>query len=160
MTPRSLADMECSIARALDVVGERWSLLILRDAFYGVSRFDDFQRDLGVARNILTDRLAKLVAAGVLERTQYEQRPPRFEYKLTRKGRELLPVLLTMMHWGDRWSGRGSPPVTLTHTSCGHDTHPVVSCAHCGEELRRSELRVHPIRIAGIRVEDTVALLS
>lgn len=159
MTPRSLSEMECSIARTLDVVGERWSLLILRDAFYGVSRFDDFQRDLGVARNILTDRLAKLVDSGVLERVQYEQRPPRFEYKLTRKGRELLPVLLTMMHWGDRWSGEESPPVTLTHTRCGHDTHPVVSCAHCGEVLRRSELRVHPIRIAGRRVEDAVATL-
>lgn len=160
MTPRNLSEMECSIARALDVVGERWSLLILRDAFYGVRRFDDFQRDLGVARNILTDRLAKLVREEVLERIQYEQRPPRFEYKLTQKGRELLPVLLTMMHWGDRWSSDDSPPVTLTHTTCGHDTHGVLTCAHCGEELRRSELRVHPIRIAGIRLEDAAASLS
>lgn len=151
--------MDCSIARALDVVGERWSLLILRDAFYGVSRFDDFQRDLGVARNILTDRLSKLVASGVLERVQYEERPPRFDYRLTRKGRELLPVLLTMMQWGDKWSGDGSPPVTLTHTKCGHETHPVLTCARCGEELKRSELRVHPIRIAGARIEEAAAEL-
>lgn len=160
MTPKNLSEMECSIARTLDVIGERWSLLIIRDAFYGVRRFDDFQRDLGVARNILTDRLSKLVATEVLERVQYEERPPRFEYKLTQKGRELLPVLLTMMQWGDRWSSDDSPPVTLTHTKCGHDTHPVLTCAHCGEELRRSELRVHPIRIAGIRVDQAVSTLS
>lgn len=159
MTPRDLSDMHCSVARALDVVGERWSLLILRDAFYGVSRFDDFQRDLGVARNILTDRLTKLVASGVLEKVQYEERPPRYEYKLTPKGRDLLPVLLTMMHWGDKWGTEDAPPVTLTHIACGNDTHGVLSCAHCGEELRRSQIRVHPIPIAGLRLEEAAAVL-
>lgn len=149
--------MDCSVARALEVVGERWALLILRDAFYGVSRFDDFQRDLGVARNILTDRLTKLVASGVLEKVPYEERPPRFEYKLTPKGRDLLPVLLTMMHWGDKWSTDGTPPVTLTHTTCGHETHGVLACAHCGEELRRSQIRIHPIPIAGLRLEEAAA---
>lgn len=149
--------MHCSVARALDVVGERWSLLILRDAFYGVTRFDDFQRDLGVARNILTDRLTKLVASNVLEKVQYEERPPRFEYKLTDKGRDLLPVLLAMMHWGDKWSSANTPPVTLTHLTCGNETHGVLTCAHCGEELRRSQIRVHPIPIAGLRLEEAVA---
>ena len=149
MTPKKqLGDLECSIARTLDVVGERWSLLILRDAFYGVRRFDDFQHDLGVARNILTDRLNKLVGHGVLEKTPYEERPVRYEYRLTDKGRDLLPVLLTMMSWGDRWAGEGAaPPVTLTHTSCGNDTRAVLSCEACGEELRLGQLRVHPIRI-------------
>ena len=148
MSAKKLTDLECSIARTLEVVGERWSLLILRDAFYGVRRFDDFQQELGVARNILTDRLNKLVGHGVLEKSQYEERPPRFEYRLTEKGRDLLPVLLTMMRWGDRWAMTGdAPPVTLTHTTCGNDTHAILTCASCGEELRLGELRVHPIRI-------------
>src|SRR5918992_420193 len=124
MTAKDLAT-ECSIARTLDVIGDRWSLLILRDGFYGVRRFEDFQRDLGVARNILTDRLSKLVDRGVFERKQYAERPPRYEYRLTPKGRDLLPVLLTMMRWGDDWEGESAePPVKLIHVSCGHTTHP------------------------------------
>src|SRR5687767_8277023 len=103
MPRKDLSELECSIARTLEVVGDRWSLLILRDAMYGVKRFDDFQRDLGVARNILTERLTKLTARGVLEKVPYEQRPVRYEYKLTDKGKDLMPVLLTMMTWGDRW---------------------------------------------------------
>ena len=154
MTPVDFAQMECSIARALEAIGDRWTLLILRDAFYGVRRFEDFQEDLGIARNVLTDRLQKLVARGVLEREQYESKPPRFEYRLTQKGKDLLPVILTMMTWGDRWANEGEePPVTLTHTACGHVTQPVVSCSHCGEPLHRRELRVHPIRVHGPRSE-------
>ena len=107
--PRDLP-VECSVALTLDTIGDRWSLLILRDAFYGVRRFDDFQRDLDIARNILTDRLQKLVAKGVLEKRQYEERPPRFEYRLSESGRDLVGVVLAMMRWGDRWAagdGRG-----------------------------------------------------
>ena len=148
MTPADFAAMECSVARTLDTIGDRWSLLILRDAFYGVKRFEDFRADLGIARNVLTDRLQKLTARGVLAREQYGERPPRFEYRLTEKGLDLLPVILTMMHWGDRWENSdGEPPATLTHVSCGHQTTPVVRCSHCGEELRRRDLRVHPITI-------------
>jgi DNA-binding HxlR family transcriptional regulator len=139
--------MECSVARTLDAIGDRWSLLIIRDAFYGVRRFDDFQRDLGVARNILTDRLQKLVAKGVLERRQYEERPPRFEYRLSDRGRDLIGVVLAMMRWGDRWTGEGDAPVTVTHTKCGHETQAVVSCSHCGDELRLGELLADPIPI-------------
>ncbi len=140
--------MECSVARTLDVIGERWSLLIVRDAFYGVRRFDDFRADLGIARNVLADRLGSLVARGVLERRQYEARPPRYEYVLTPKGRELLPVLLTMMRWGDRWEADDdAAPVTLTHTTCEHETTPVVTCAHCAQELSWGELRTDPIRV-------------
>ena len=150
--------MECSIARALDVVGERWSLLILRDAFYGVRRFDDFQKDLGVARNVLTDRLTKLVEHGVLERRPYEARPPRFEYRLTQKGKALLPVLLAMMQWGDRWAtNEDHPPVTLTHTSCGKRTHVVGVCAECGEELAARDLRVDPILVRGASRPDELS---
>ncbi len=152
MVPRAFSDMDCSVARTLDIVGERWSLLILRDAFYGVRRFEDFRRDLGIARNVLTERLNKLVAQGVLAKVQYEDKPPRFEYRLTDKGRDLLGVVLAMMRWGDRWTGEGaSPPVTLTHVSCGHATEALVTCSECGEELRLGELRAHPIRIQGIR---------
>jgi DNA-binding HxlR family transcriptional regulator len=144
--------MECSVARTLDVIGDKWSLLILRDAFYGVRRFDDFREDLGVARNVLADRLQKLVGTGVFERRQYEERPPRFEYRLTEKGRELLPVLLAMIGWGDRWANdSGIPPVTLTHTKCGSVTRPVVTCEHCGDELTLREVRVDPIPVKAER---------
>lgn len=141
------SDLHCSIARTLEVIGERWSLLIVRDAFYGVRRFDDFQRDLGIARNVLTDRLATLVARGVFERRQYEDRPPRFEYVLTAKGRELLPVILTMMRWGDRWETRGEPPLTLTHTACGHVAEPTVICSHCRGDLAWRELTTDPVPV-------------
>jgi DNA-binding HxlR family transcriptional regulator len=154
MTPVDFASMECSIARTLETIGDRWTLLILRDAFYGIRRFEDFQADLGIARNVLTDRLQKLVARGVLRREPYESRPPRFEYRLTESGKELLPVILTMMGWGDRWANDGDePPVTLTHATCGHVTQPVVSCSHCGEPLARRDLRVHPVRAHGPRSE-------
>lgn len=144
--------MDCSIARTLDVIGERWSMLIVRDAFYGVRRFDDFRADLGLARNVLSDRLAKLVDRGVFERRLYEERPPRYEYVLTAKGRALLPVMLAMMAWGDGWEAEGSgPPVTLTHLTCGHHTTPEVTCSACGEQLNLRNLRPHPIRIKRAR---------
>lgn len=145
MTPADLAAMECSVARTLDTIGDKWSLLILRDSFYGVRRFDDFRKDLGVARNILADRLQKLVEREVLERRQYEARPPRFEYRLTERGRDLVGVVLAMMRWGDTWTGAGDRPVTITHTTCGHVTEPVVACSHCRDELRLGELLADPL---------------
>jgi DNA-binding HxlR family transcriptional regulator len=151
MTPTDFALMDCSVARTLDVIGDKWSLLILRDAFYGVRRFEDFRDDLGVARNVLTDRLQKLVARGVLERRQYEERPQRFEYRLTSKGRALLPILLAMIAWGDEWANEEElPPVTVTHTTCGHETRPVVACGECGEELTLRNVRVEPIPVKGV----------
>jgi DNA-binding HxlR family transcriptional regulator len=152
MTPADLSSMECSVARTLDTIGDKWSLLIIRDAFYGVRRFDDFQKDLGVARNILADRLRKLVDRGVLERRQYEERPPRFEYRLTESGRDLVSVVLAMMRWGDTWTTEGRPPVKIVHTTCGHETRPVVSCSECGEELRLGELLADPIPVTPERV--------
>lgn len=147
MTPIDLSTMDCSIARTLDVIGDRWSLLIIRDAFYGVRRFDQFQSDLGVARNVLTDRLEKLVSKGVLERRQYEERPPRFEYRLTASGRDLVSVILAMMSWGDRWTGQGDRPVSIVHTACGHVTNPLVACSECGEELKLKDLLADPIPV-------------
>lgn len=145
--------MQCSVARTLEVIGERWSLLILRDAFYGVRRFDDFQRDLGIARNVLTNRLGELVAHGVFARHEYQQHPPRFEYRLTAKGRDLLPIVLAMMRWGDRWATDDGPPVTLTHRTCGAVTDPLVTCSHCGEILELGSLRANPVRVVGARAE-------
>lgn len=140
--------LECSVARALEVVGERWSLLIVRDALYGVRRFEDFQHDLGIARNILSDRLRTLVEQGVLRRVAYEERPQRYEYRLTDKGKDLLPVLLTMMRWGDKWyPGEMGPPVTWTHATCGHVTTPTVTCDACGLELERRDLRPDPVPV-------------
>lgn len=143
---KDFGDLNCSVARTLEVVGERWSLLILRDALYGVRRFDDFQQGLGIARNILTDRLSKLVGHGVLEKRQYEEKPPRYEYRLTDKGRELVPVLLAMMRWGDKWeAGPDGPPVTIVHKDCGHDSNPVLVCGHCREELHGRNIYPDPL---------------
>ncbi len=139
------SDLDCSIARTLDVVGERWSLLILRDAFYGVRRFEELQRSLGIARNVLSDRLGKLVEQGVLRKELYEDRPPRHEYRLTEKGRDLFPVLLAMAAWGDRWESDGQP-VQLTHEACGQVTHPVPACEHCGERLTPWNVTGEPVQ--------------
>jgi DNA-binding HxlR family transcriptional regulator len=136
---------ECSIERAMHVLGERWTFLILRESFYGVRRFSDFQRNLGIARNILTTRLHTLVDAGVLERTPYRDDPPRFEYKLTEAGRDLYPSIVTLMRWGDRYLNReNGPPVVLRHNTCGHEADPLLVCSHCHEELQPRE--VTPVR--------------
>ena len=137
----------CTVARTLDVIGDRWSLLILRDAFYGVRRFDDFVQDLGIARNILSARLNRFVDQGVMERRRYEDRPPRYGYHLTQRGRELLPVLLALMRWGDRWTTDGDPPVGIEHRPCGHVLEPVLVCDHCREELAWRDLRVDPLPV-------------
>jgi DNA-binding HxlR family transcriptional regulator len=142
---KNLDYLDCSVANALDIIGDRWSLLILRDAFLGVRRFDDWQRDLEIARNILAQRLDRLVEAEVLEARRYQENPPRDEYVLTAKGKDLLDVLLTLWRWGDRWAP--PPPEMhrdLVHLDCGHVTHAVPSCAHCGQELTRSNLRIEP----------------
>jgi DNA-binding HxlR family transcriptional regulator len=136
--------MRCSVARSLEVVGEWWTLLILRDAFLGVRRFDDFQRDLGIARNILADRLATLVCEGILERRQYADHPPRHEYRLTEKGRDLYPVVVSLLRWGDRWAADDAgPPVELEHRVCGHRGTPVLTCPGCGQEVAAREMAAH-----------------
>jgi DNA-binding HxlR family transcriptional regulator len=131
----SFEDVTCSVAQCLDVVGEWWSLLIVRDAFLGVTRFDDFQARLGISRNILTQRLNRLVEGGILKRVPYSDHPPRSEYRLTGKGRDLWPVVTAMRQWGDRWAAPGGPPVETRHTGCGHIAMAVPTCSHCGEPL-------------------------
>jgi DNA-binding HxlR family transcriptional regulator len=131
----SFEDLTCSVAQCLDVVGEWWSLLVVRDAFLGVTRFDDFQARLGISRNILTQRLNRLVEAGILKRVRYQEHPPRSEYKLTDKGRDLWHVVTAMRQWGDRWAAPGGPPLEMRHTGCGHIISAVPTCSHCGEPL-------------------------
>jgi len=135
MQRTSFEDMTCSVAQTLDVVGEWWSLLIVRDAFLGVTRFDDFQAGLGISRNILTRRLNHLVDNGILKRVPYSDRPPRSEYRLTDKGRDLWHVVTAMRQWGDRWAASGGPPLEIRHTACGHVVTAVPACSHCGEAL-------------------------
>jgi DNA-binding HxlR family transcriptional regulator len=140
-----LADQPCSIARTLDAVGEWWSPLILRDVAYGVRRFREIQDDLGISANVLADRLRALVAEGLLETRVYQERPRRHEYRLTEKGAELIPVLLALKQWGDRWKwpdGRG--PVRVVHQDCGHEVHVGISCSHCERDVKAGELRAKP----------------
>jgi DNA-binding HxlR family transcriptional regulator len=135
----------CSVARTLEVVGERWTLLILRDAFLGVRRFDDFQRSLGVARNVLNTRLQRLVDSGLLERRPYQERPVRYEYRLTQMGRDLWPSLVALMQWGDRWLGGDvGAPMAIEHRGCGGAVTDRRTCAACGAELDVRDVQVVP----------------
>jgi DNA-binding HxlR family transcriptional regulator len=135
----------CSIARAMEILGERWTFLILREAFYGVRRFSEMQRNLGIARNILSTRLQTLVGAGIFERRLYQEEPERYEYRLTAAGRDLYPSIVTLMRWGDEHlTGELGPPVVLRHNLCGHEADAVLVCAHCREELHPHD--VTPVR--------------
>ncbi len=140
-----LARHPCSIAHALDVAGEWWTPLILRDVAYGLTRFREIQEDLQISANVLADRLATLVAAGILETRPYQERPRREEYVLTQKGEELVPALLALMRWGDRWTwpeGRG--PVRCVHDACGEEVRVEVRCPTCEREVDVRELRALP----------------
>ena len=135
----------CSVARALEIVGERWTLLILRDAFTGIRRFDDFQRNLGVARNVLNTRLQRLVDEGMLERRRYQERPERFEYRLTQSGLELWPTVVALMHWGDKHlAGEAGPPLVLQHKGCGGHVNDRRVCESCGAELEPRDVGLVP----------------
>jgi DNA-binding HxlR family transcriptional regulator len=134
--------MNCSIGQTLEVVGEWWSLLIIRDAFLGVTRFDEFQERLGIARNVLNQRLSHLVDEGVFERVAYNEHPPRFDYVLTDQGRDLWPVVVALRQWGDRWRAPDGPPLQLVHRECGHITELVPVCAHCREPVGPTDVSV------------------
>jgi DNA-binding HxlR family transcriptional regulator len=125
----------CSVAGTLELIGERWTLLILRDAFLGRRRFDEFQRNLGVARNVLQARLERLVDAGILKRVRYQERPERFEYRLTRKGVDLWPVIISLQKWGDRHLFDGASPVVLLHRECGGEIDDRRRCTVCGADV-------------------------
>jgi DNA-binding HxlR family transcriptional regulator len=140
--PRTYDNQFCSIARTLEVIGDRWTLLVIRDAFLGVRRFEDFQKSLGVARNVLTDRLNRLVEEGILRRRLYQERPERYEYRLTRKGVELWPAMMTMMKWGDRYVYPESHPRLVLHKDCGGEIDERLHCSKCGAELGPTDVYV------------------
>ncbi|MFD1147073.1 winged helix-turn-helix transcriptional regulator [Saccharothrix hoggarensis] len=145
MLRRTYDDQVCSIARALEVVGERWTLLIVRDALSGVTRFDGFLARLPIARNVLSDRLTGLVDHGVLERVPYQDRPPRHEYRLTARGRELTPVILALMAWGDRHVPTPSgPPTLVEHAGCGGSVGTRMVCDCCGERVAPEAVVTRP----------------
>jgi DNA-binding HxlR family transcriptional regulator len=133
------------VARTLAVIGDRWTLMILRDCFMGVRRFDQFQDRLGLSRALLADRLRTLIETGVLERRVYQHRPERFEYRLTTAGRDLYPVILGIADWGNRHLGdaRGAPLIHR-HRACDHDFHPVTTCSHCGGAVEPQSVAVRP----------------
>ncbi len=144
MLPRTYEDQVCSIARSLELIGDRWTLLIVRDAFRGVHRFDDFRARLGLAHNVLSDRLSRLTEARVFERRRYQQRPDRYEYHLTRQGKDLWPVLMSLLLWGDRYLAPDGPPLLPLHRSCGGRLTPQLTCADCGADLGPGDVELTP----------------
>ena len=134
-----IGEQTCSIARSLAILGDRWTMLLLRNAFLGTRRFDDFQQQLGVTRHVLADRLKRLVDVGVLRKEAYQAN--RQEYRLTEMGRDLYPVVISLATWGDKWldEGKGAP-LLYRHRGCGHTMHPVLTCPDCGEPVQARDV--------------------
>jgi len=138
-----LADEHCSVARSVAVIGDRWTLMLLRDCFLGVRRFEEFERRLRISRSIIADRLKTLVDEGVLRRDAYQDRPVRHEYRLTEKGMALHPVIMAIVHWGDvHYAGADGPPLLHRHKACGCDFAPVLSCSECGDPITARDVEV------------------
>jgi DNA-binding HxlR family transcriptional regulator len=145
MLKNDYVDQNCSIARTLELVGERWTILVLRDVFLGRRRFDQMQQSLGVARNVLAARLDRLVAEGILEKVPYQERPLRHEYRLTSKGVDLWPVTVELLRWGDRYAAPDAgPPIVLRHKGCGGELGEGRVCTGCGDRLQASDVRAEP----------------
>ncbi len=145
MRNTSFASMHCSLAQSLELIGDWWTPLVLRDLYLGLNRFDQFVTDLGISRNLLTDRLTTLVDGGLVRRTPYQQNPVRYSYELTGAGRELVPILMALTAWGDRWATPpAGQPIRFTHTNCGKVTTPTVSCSECGEALEMGDVEPSP----------------
>ncbi|MFG2090957.1 MULTISPECIES: winged helix-turn-helix transcriptional regulator [unclassified Spirillospora] len=142
--PRTYESQNCSIARSLEVIGDRWTLLVIRSALEGVRRFDDFQDALGVARNVLTDRLNRLCDEGIMRRVPYQERPERHEYRLTRKGVELWPAMMTLLMWGDRHYAPEGPPLIIGHRGCDGALTQQFTCDFCGAPLGPSNVEPRP----------------
>jgi len=135
MLPATYDGQHCSIARSLELLGERWTLLVIREAFLGTRRFEGFTERLDIARNVLTTRLARLVDEGVLEKVRYQERPERYEYRLTEKGIDLWPVIVALLQYGDRYYAPDGPPVVLRHRDCGGEVDSHRLCSACGARL-------------------------
>jgi DNA-binding HxlR family transcriptional regulator len=137
------SEWPCTVARSAAVLGDHWNVLLIRQACLGVRRFDDFQRELGIGRNMLTLRLNMLVEEDLLRRVEYQTKPVRHEYRLTEKGRDVYPIIAAMAAWGERWlCGPEGPPVVLHHTTCAHQMHAVVVCSECAVPLDVHDVRV------------------
>lgn len=134
-------DLDCSLARSLGLIGERWSLLVIRDIFLGRRRFDQIQESLGVARNVLATRLGRLTEEGILERRRYQERPARYEYFLTEKGLDLWPVMVALLKFGDKHLTSGEPPIRIEHKRCGGELDDRRICDRCGEHLGPRDAR-------------------
>lgn len=143
MHKADLSVLPCSLARTLQIVGEWWTLLVLRDVCFGWNRFEQIHDHLGIARNILKDRLDTLVEHDLVVRSLYQQRPDRYEYLPTAKAQDFVPALLAVVAWGDRWTAVDGPPVLFTHRTCGHDTEATVVCSACSQPLTH-EVDVRP----------------
>lgn len=137
---------DTSIAGTLELIGDRWTFLILRDAFRGIHRFDELQHDLGIARNLLTDRLHKLVAHGILAKHQYCAHPPRYEYRLTAKGIDLSPALVALKRWGDKHLAGGEPHLVFVHDQCGEPLDQTFVCWHCDQTVSPGGIRSRAVR--------------
>lgn len=136
MQRTSFAKMHCSLARGLELMGDWWTPLIVRDLFLNVSRFDELVEDLGISRNLLTRRLKALIANGIVEKRAYRRRPVRYEYFLSAAGLDLVPVILALTAWGDRWAQpKEGSPILFIHRDCGHQFEPKVMCSECGEAI-------------------------
>jgi DNA-binding HxlR family transcriptional regulator len=146
----ALGKENCSLARTLAVIGDRWTLMILRDAFLRVRRFEDFEKSLKIARRVLSERLALLVEHGILAKVAYQERPTRYEYRLTDKGLELYPAIVSLVHWGDKhYAAKDGPPVLHRHLKCGHDFRSVMTCSECGDPVTAREVAARPSTPAG-----------
>ena len=141
----TLEDEQCSLARTVAVIGDRWSLLVLRECFLRIRRFEEFQSRLSITRHLLADRLKKFVKFGVLRKVKYQDRPARYEYILTQRGLDLYPIVMSIVHWGDTHmvDERGRP-LLHQHKSCGKDFDPVMICSECGEPLNAKQVHTHP----------------
>jgi DNA-binding HxlR family transcriptional regulator len=144
MRKANLATLPCSLARSLQIVGEWWTLLVLRDVCFGWNRFEAIHEHLGIARNILKARLDTLADHGMLERRRYQQHPDRYEYLPTEKTLDLVPAILALVAWGDRWTAPDGPPILFTHRTCGHDTIATIVCPVCSQPLARDDLDFRP----------------
>jgi DNA-binding HxlR family transcriptional regulator len=142
---KSLTHLECSVANTVEIVNDSWTVLILRDAFLGVRRFDQFVESLGIARNTLTTRLERLIDSGMLDAVPYQDNPVRSEYRLTEKGKDIFDVLMTLWAYGERWNPPSDPDhQRVFHVDCGNEAIAVTHCSHCGERLTRRNVRIEP----------------
>lgn len=157
MKRTSFRKWPCSIARTMDLLGDWWTPLVLRELVYGCDRFDDIQAALGIGRNVLAQRLQRLTREGMVERRKYQERPARYAYVATEKGRDFFPVLAAITRWGDRWlDGAKGPPILLRHKTCGEITHGEVVCAHCHTDLKLDDVEFEVTPGRAVTLEDRI----